>query len=147
MEINFYQISADDVNYKAMAPLLLKILEEQKKACIYCSNEAELAEIDAGLWSFSKTKFIPHATLKDGVDANRQPVFIDQEEQNHNKAEFLVMMQPVSDDFLNSFERVFYFFNDEGLQEARKQWKIYKEKSFALNFYKKEKGKWGKINI
>ena len=61
MEINFYQV--DDIAYKAMAPLLIKVLEEDKKAFILCQNQDQMQEIDNGLWQFSKTKRPLHVVV------------------------------------------------------------------------------------
>jgi DNA polymerase IIIc chi subunit len=145
MEINFYQF--DDILYKTIAPLLLKILEENKKALIYCKDDKMLKEIDSGLWSFSKTKFIPHATNYEKVNALKYPVFISNSQENENKAEYLIMADVASEEFFSKFKRVFYFFNQSNQSNARKLWSDYKKKSFSLNFHKKENGSWVKVNI
>lgn len=144
MEINFYQI--DDLLYKSIAPLLLKILEENKKALVFCRDEQNIKMIDDGLWSFSKTKFVPHATQADKLDPLRQPVFISDKADNTNKAEYLIMTDPVDDDFLQQFNKVFYFFEVKDLDNARRMWTEFKKKSFNIGYYKKEDGKWIKVS-
>lgn len=143
MEINFYQI--DDVLHKSIAPLLLKVLEENKKALIYCQNEQTVKEIDIGLWQFSKTKFVPHATIAEKVDTLKQPVFITNLQKNSNQAEYLVMIDIVDEEFLKQFSRVFYFFGTNDTDKSRKLWAQYKQKSYELNFYRREDGGWVKI--
>ncbi|MCE3254758.1 MAG: polymerase subunit chi [Rickettsiaceae bacterium] len=145
MEINFYQ--TDDVIYKSIAPLLLKMLEEEKKALIYCQSNLQMAEIDSGLWNFSKTKFLPHATKAEKLDPIEQPVFITDESLNANQGQYLLKFGEVNEDFLKQFERVFYFFGAENTTEARALWKKYKQNSFSLNFYKKEGGAWTKVDL
>ena len=140
MEINFYQI--DDVLYKSIAPLLLKVLEENKKALIYCQDEQQISEIDNGLWSFSKTKFLPHGTKNDKIDLAKQPIFITNQLENYNKANYLVMLFEVEEQFFKQFEKIFYFFGSGNIADARKLWGKYKNQSCSLNFYKKDDAGW-----
>jgi DNA polymerase IIIc chi subunit len=145
MEINFYQV--DDVLHKAIAPLLMKVLEEGKKTFIYCQNEQQVKEIDDGLWQFSKTKFVPHATKSEKLDPLTQPIFIDCAPKNSNQADYLLMFDAVEEKFLADFKKVFYFFGSGNVGEARKLWSQYKKQSCVLNFYKKEDQSWVKVNL
>ncbi len=145
MEINFYQI--DDILHKSMAPLLQKILEDKKKVLIYSKNAELLKQIDDGLWSFSKTKFLPHATKFEKSDPIKNPIFLTDSEENENQAEFLIMLDQTSDDFAKNFTKIFHFFDNNNLAEAKKLWSYYKQKSANLNFYKKDQGKWIKVQL
>lgn len=134
-EINFYQV--DETIIKSLAPLLLKVLEEKKKALVFCENAAQIKEIDSSLWSYGRNKFIPHVTNSDHKEfkMERQPILITDKEENLNKADYLVFLSEPSEDFISKFSRVFYFF-----EEGRCAAKIKPTKS-----YKKESGKWVKI--
>lgn len=145
MEINFYQV--DDIIYKSIAPLLIKVLDENKKALIFCQDEQQVAEIDGGLWSFSKTKFVPHGTKTDKIDHNLQPVFITNAKENSNQAEYLIMLAPAEENFLKQFDKIFYLFSSGNISDARKLWAKYKSQSFALNFYKKDESGWIKVDL
>lgn len=140
MQINFYQ--TDDLLHKAIAPILMKILEEKKRAVIYCPDAKLLNQIDEGLWSFSKTKFIPHGSKNDDIDPKLQPVLLTVSEENLNQADYLIMFDKISDDFGKKFEKVFYFFNNDSLQKSKELWRHYKSQTATLNFYKKEQDKW-----
>ena len=67
IEINFYQVSniVENGVAKSIAPLLLKILEDGKRALIYSKDTIMINSLDNGLWSFGKNKFIPHVTIFD----------------------------------------------------------------------------------
>ena len=148
MEINFYQV--DDIIYKAIAPLLLKVAEDNKKTLIYCNSEKQLTEIDDGLWSFSKTKFLPHSTnliKSDKLKPEEQPIFITNQTENFNQAKYLIIFEDVGEQFLNQFEKAFYFFGSGNITEARKMWSKYKNKSNSLNFYKKDDSGWMKVDL
>ena len=82
MEINFYQI--DDLLHKMIAPLLLKIYDQKKKALILSENEEMTQKLDLGLWNFSKTKFLPHITDQDDFDLKTQPILLTEKEENFN---------------------------------------------------------------
>lgn len=140
MQINFYQ--TNDILHKSIAPILLKILEEKKRALIFCTNAELLEQIDAGLWSFSKTKFVPHGTKNDEFKEEDQPILITADPENKNNSDYLIILDKAEDDFIKSFEKTFYFFGEHNLKESKKLWKEYKEKAANLNFYKKEKDKW-----
>jgi DNA polymerase IIIc chi subunit len=145
MEINFYQV--DDIIYKSIAPLLIKVLDENKKALIYCQSEQQVQEIDDGLWQFSKTKFIPHGTKDLKLKPIKQPIFITNQPENANQAEYLIMVDEAQEDFLKQFSKIFYFFGNDTITDARKLWAKYKKQSFALNFYKKDSGTWVKVDL
>ena len=150
MELNFYQI--DDVYTKSMAPLLLKILEEGKKVIIFCQDEAKMQEVDKGLWQFSKTKFVPHVTnLEKDIEElsswQRQPVIISNEEENKNDADHLVLIDRPSPDFIKKFSRIFYFYDSQMLDEAKKLHQENSGNTTKIKSYKKEAGKWVEFEL
>ena len=144
-EINFYQI--DDVITKSLAPLLIKVLDEKKKALVYCLDAAKLKEIDDSLWSYGKYRFIAHATLADKeiaeFDLKRQPIFIIDREENINEADYLVLVSQASESFISRFARVFYFYEAQNSAEVKKFAKQFEK----VNSYKKEDGKWVKAAL
>ncbi len=136
-EITFYQI--DESLVKALAPLLLKMIDEKKKVLIFCSDQSKIQEIDGALWGYGRNKFIPHTTIFDKeFSLRRQPILISNCEENSNEADYLIFLDEVSEAFLSSFSRVFYFFGSEKSSTALDLAKKLKPK----NFYEKRDGKW-----
>ena len=141
-EINFYQV--DETIIKSLAPLLLKILEEKKKVLIFCETQAQIKAIDDSLWSYGRNKFIPHITIYDkDFSLERQPILISDKEENSNKADYLVFLDMPSEAFISKFSRVFYFFEESGLGQA----KTVAKKVKPTNSYKKADGKWVKFSV
>jgi DNA polymerase IIIc chi subunit len=139
-EINFYQI--DESLVKSLAPLLLKVLSENKKALVFCKNIEQIKDIDGSLWSYGRNKFIPHITILDkDFELNRQPIFLSNEEKNSNNANYLVFLDEPSKAFMEGFERVFYFFAESNFDEA----KSLAAKLKPQNCYKKQDAKWVKF--
>ena len=100
-EINFYEV--DEGVVKAMGPILIKILDEKKRAIIFIKNLDKIKEIDASLWSYGRSKFIPHVTIFDkDFESTEQPILISNEEKNLNKAHYLIFLDEPTQDFLNN---------------------------------------------
>jgi DNA polymerase IIIc chi subunit len=152
IEVNFYQIEniIETPIAKTMAPLLLKILEEKKKTLIYSKEIALIKAIDNELWNFGRNKFIPHVTVFDqGFVALKQPIFITNEENNHNEADYLLLLDEASKDFVSKFSRIFYFYDLSKIQAAKKAATSYKPIATDFNCYKKDSasGKWVKFEL
>ena len=148
-EINFYQI--DDIITKSLAPLLLKVLEENKKALVFCKDKVKIKEIDDGLWVFGKTKFIPHVTIFEKdieqiSDWKRQPIVISDEEVNKNSASYLVLTCDCTVDFVKNFERSFYFYDVDEFANVKNFVKNFDDE-FKINSYKKYDGKWQVVSL
>jgi DNA polymerase IIIc chi subunit len=141
-EINFYQV--DETIVKSLAPLLLKVLEEKKRALIFCAHENKIKEIDDSLWSYGRNKFIAHATIFDReFSPKRQPILISNKEENSNEADYLVFLDMPSAAFISSFSRAFYFFDEKNSMTAKEL----SEKLRPKNCYKKAEGKWVKAGF
>jgi DNA polymerase-3 subunit chi len=131
-EINFYQV--DETITKSLAPLLIKVLEEKKKALVFCANQNQIKEIDDSLWSYGRNKFIPHITISDkNFVMERQPILITDKEENSNEADYLVFLSEPSEAFISKFPRVFHFFEGKSSTKIK-----------PTNSYKKVDGKWVK---
>ncbi len=152
IEINFYQVSNIIENgiAKSIAPLLLKILEDNKRALIYSKDTIMINALDNGLWSFGKNKFIPHVTIFDQeFEPKKQPIFITNQEENHNQADYLILLDAASAKFTSNFSRIFYFYDDSKTALAKKVAASYQEITDNFNFYKKDSSsqKWVKSPI
>jgi DNA polymerase IIIc chi subunit len=148
-EINFYQI--DDVLIKSLAPLLMKVLEEKKKVLVFCADQKQLNEIDAGLWTYGRNKFIPHVTIFDkefnqgDLSFERQQILISNREENTNKSDYLVFLDLPNEDFLMKFSRIFHFFEPKNRASIQDLSKRIANKASKINSYEKKDGKWIKI--
>lgn len=145
-EISFYQ--CQDTVARSIVPLLLKVLEEDKKVLIIASDKFQIKEIDNNLWNYGKNKFIPHITssdkdfAKDGLKFTRQPIIISDQEENLNEADYLVIMGEVSEEFISKFSRAFYFYDILRLEEAKRLAPKYKAIAGKFDSYMKENTKW-----
>ncbi len=146
--INFYQIDSDEGFAKSVAPLLLKILEEKINALILVKNNRLLKELDDGLWSYGRNKFIPHVIVGEKdfnhIPLQRQPILLSSAEKNDNGAKYLLLFEACDLDFLSKFEKVFYFHESQNLDTAKNFASSAKSKADKISFYRKVEGKWEK---
>jgi DNA polymerase IIIc chi subunit len=141
LEINFYQ--CDDLISNSVAPLMMKVLNENKKALIIAADSIQMKEIDNSLWSYGKNKFIPHVVFSDkDFDLKRQPIVISDKEENFNEADYLVLTREVSEDFLKGFARVFYFYHSLDADKITDLFPKYKTIASKINSYKKSNSGW-----
>lgn len=141
VEVNFYQ--CDETIVKSVAPLLLKVLDENKKTLVIVDSQLKIKEMDDGLWSYGKNKFIPHITIFDkDFDFKRQPIVITDKEENINDADYLVFTREVSSEFLKKFPRSFYFYDILNAVVAKDLAGKYKTIASKFESYEKKDGKW-----
>ncbi len=151
-EINFYQVSnlIENGIAKSVAPLLLKVLEEKKKTLIYSKDTTLINALDNGLWSFGKNKFIPHVTIFDQeFEPKNQPIFLTNQEENHNQADYLLLFDEATTKFISNFSRIFYFYDDSKAALAKNIAANYQAVTNNFNSYKKDPAsqKWIKSNL
>jgi DNA polymerase IIIc chi subunit len=141
MEANIYQV--DSIDSLTIAPLLFKFLEQQKKAIIYCHDIEIIKKLDNSLWSYGRNKFLPHITIFDkDFDMKRQNIILSNEEINPNNAQYIILLDRASPQFLKQFSRIFCFnlINDNGKFLSFK--KDFQDNLFTIKSYKKDGNKW-----
>lgn len=117
----------------------MKILDEKNNVLILCQDEKQAKEIDSSLWSYGRNKFIAHSMDSDkNFDPSRQPALITTKEENSNQSKYLIFLSAATKNFVESFDRAFYFYNQENNDVAT-------QLSLSLlpkNSFKKKDGKW-----
>ncbi len=145
-DISYYHIQKQAVEV-ALAQLMERVIASGKRAVIRAPGEAMVSQIDDVLWSYDPDSFLPHGTAKTGF-AEDQPIYITDGDDNPNRAEILVLVNEVSDDGLQDYERCLYLF--DGRSEmitslARKRWTSHKEAGHAMTYWmQSESGQWQK---
>lgn len=143
MEVNFYYI--DNIELSSIAILISKILEDKKKAIIYCQDKDMISKIDSSLWSHGRNKFLPHITIFDkDFDLMRQPIIISDKQENSNNASHLIALDQIDKEFINQFSRLFCFIAKDN--DLDKKIKPLLQNDCQINSYKKDSNKWIKIN-
>lgn len=144
--VDFYHLQKQTLE-EVLPKLLEKALTLHKNILIKIGNEERVEFLNAHLWTFEDTSFLPHGSKKDGFAA-QQPIWLTAGDDNPNNAELLFLVDGAlkSVDELKNFERVFNIFdgnNQTSLEQARFYWKELKTAAMDIFYWKQdENGKW-----
>ncbi|GAM07353.1 MULTISPECIES: DNA polymerase III subunit chi [Novosphingobium] len=145
MRVMFYQLSRDPAH--AVVPLLAKkSLEAGARVLVVSGEERQRAEISRGLWTLSPQSFLANGEASD-PHAERQPILLSGEVAPANGARFLFLADGHwrEGEGEAPFERVFYLFDNDTLQEARQVWKDLRGRDgVTKEYWAQEDGRWAK---
>ncbi len=148
-EINFYHLQQTPLE-KTLPKLLEKIYGGQMKAVVLIETEEQLKEIDAQLWSYSQSSFLPHGSAKDGYEKD-QPIWLTTQLENPNAASVLVVIEGEEVKDFASFDKCLNLFNgydEKSVANARQKWQSYRRQGHALTYWFQDtKGTWQKKDL
>jgi DNA polymerase III subunit chi len=149
-EVLFYHLekrSLDDV----LPGLIERTLARGWRALIRPESAERAQAIDNLLWTWSEESFLPHAQAGNG-DAASQPVLIDVEEGNRNRADVLFLVGGALPGSwkgdTSGFARIVILFDGRdalALSAVRTAWATAKESGHETTYWKQSAaGKWEK---
>ena len=139
MQVDFYHLTRTPV--EAVLPRLIeKILAGGNKALLVARDGDLLNRLDEHLWRHEPASFLPHGLAGKGDEAV-QPVLLSQRAEPLNDAGFLLIADgewPEED--VSRFERIFYLFDQNGIDVARQRWR---QITSARRYWKQDdNGRW-----
>lgn len=137
--INFYCINESISNF--IYDLLYQlVMKNDKKVLLYSNSYEKLEKLNSFLWQAGKSSdFLPHSLITDD-DITDKLLLSDKLENKYNQ-ECLLLSTFVDDiDFLKSFEKIFYIFKKDNIEEAKRIADFLKD--FPLKINLKVEGKW-----
>jgi DNA polymerase-3 subunit chi len=146
-EIFFYHLQHQPLD-RVLPTLLEKSLERGWRVIVQSPSDERVEALDAHLWTYNDSSFLPHGTLKGG-DASDQPILLTVESDNRNDANvrFLIDGAPLPADAEN-YDRIVLIFDgddEEAVSAARTRWTEAKDKGFAVTYWQPdEQGRWVK---
>lgn len=132
---------------KVLPRLLEKSLERGWRVVVQATSRERVDALDAALWTFDDTTFLPHGTGADG-HADAQPVFLTEGGDNPNGAtvRFLVDGATVADPA--AYERLVYLFDghdEDAVAAAREAWRRMTADGHDVTYWQQdEAGRWRK---
>lgn len=145
-EVSFYHLQAEPLD-RALPKLLDKVHERDMRALVRLKSEVLAEQLDAALWTFSSTSFLPHGTESHEY-AEYQPILLSlSAEGNANQATVLVLLEDSEASDLDQFGRCLYMFdgNDsDALAAARTRWKSLKQDGVDVTYWQQEATGWQK---
>jgi len=145
-DIAFYHLTKFSLE-QALPKLLDKTLQVGKRAIVQVGAAERGDALANELWTYQPDSFLPHGTATDG-NAEKQPIWITSEQENPNGSQFLFLCDGADRSDIDSFERCFIVFDgrsDVAVQQARAQWKTYKDAGHDLTYWQQtDSGGWEK---
>lgn len=145
----FYQLMTRPLD-SVVPRLLEKVIASKHRVLLVGDDRAVLTRLDAALWSFSATSFLPHALAGDDGsidDADAQAIVLASAAVNLNAADVLMVVGGPLPDNSGDFARVLLMFdgNDAAaLAAARTQWRTVGEGGHDRVYWKESGGGWEK---
>ncbi len=144
MQADFYQLSRDPVE-KVLAEIAQRVIDAGQRLLVVAGDAERLDRVDQGLWSGSPTSFLAHGR-SEGDRPEIQPILLSTDCAAANGARYIALADGVWRDEALGFERAFYFFDDETVDQARANWRtLSKREGLDLRFWRQEGSRWIKV--
>jgi len=144
-EIGFYHLRSMALE-RALPSILERGLAAGHRIVVLVGSEERVMALDTLLWTYNDASFLPHGSARDG-NAERQPVWLTESDENPNAATMLVLVDGASSARLGAYQRCCDIFdgNDEAsVAAARGRWKEAKAAGHLLVYWEQVDGKWHK---
>ncbi len=141
MRVDFYQLGATPLE-QVIASLGEKLLRQQERLLVVCSDDSQAARLDRVLWDHGPASFLPHDAAG-GSDDSRQPILISTNADAANGARNLLIADGKWREAALAFSRAFYLFDEHSLEEARDAWRtLAKRGNVESHYWANENGRW-----
>lgn len=141
MQVDFYQLAGTPI--EAVVPqLAAKTLESGERLLIVAGDAQLRALLDEALWTYDPASFLPHGLSAEGMAAN-QPVLLSAETDAANAAKFIMLADGEWRDAALNFDRAFYLFDADRLEDARNAWRsLSVMDAVEPRYWKQDNGRW-----
>jgi DNA polymerase-3 subunit chi len=141
VQVDFYQLAGRPIE-TVVPQLAAKVLENGERLLIVAGDEKLRGLLDEALWTYDPISFLPHGGA-DGSAPENQSILLSDKTEAANAAKYAMLADGEwRDDALN-FERVFYLFDADRLDEARAAWRSLSDKAnVEPRYWKQDNGRW-----
>lgn len=146
-EILFYHLEAS-TPFEDAPKLLMKAYKTGLKTLVLCPDTVFRDRLDQVLWTFEAESFLPHGTVSDTKNADKQPILLSSDPVARDEIKLVLVLDGADIPITTGFERAFVMFdsrNSSILSKVRKDWVMCKEHGFNLSYWQKTSaGGWEK---
>lgn len=142
MQVDFYHLAAAPLD--AVLPRICeRLIADGQRLLVVADDEPLLARLDRRLWDYAPPSFLPHGR-EGGDDDTRQPILLSAGIVAANGARNVALVDGRWRDAALHFDRAFYLFDAERLDEARFSWRTLASRDdVTRKFWKQDEGgKW-----
>jgi DNA polymerase III subunit chi len=141
VRVDFYQLGAASLE-QVIASLGEKLLGSGERLLVVAGDEALLARLDRILWDQGPTSFLPHGLAGQAEDS-RQPILLSTSPDPANRARNLLIADGKWREAALGFERAFYLFDGDTVEEARSAWRSLADRAeIDRHYWAHEDGRW-----
>lgn len=146
-EVYFYHLTSSPLE-QALPDLLEKVRANNWRALVRGTDTGQLTKLDATLWNYRDTTFMPHG-LAGGEHDAQQPILLTTGSENANASDILLLVHQAKTDAAEvaQFTRVCLMFdgnNPDALNAARGDWKTLTDAGIPAQYWAQENGRWMK---
>lgn len=141
MRVGFYLSGSRPV--EQVLPLIARAAMKGGQRMLVTSGDAgQLDQLEKALWEVFPADFLANGRAEADY-ADRQPILLSSERKADNGAKLLALADGVWHEDAEGFDRVLFFFDEEGRQAARSNWKLFDgREDVEREFYELIEGKW-----
>ena len=141
MQVDFYQLAGMPAE-QVIASISGKLLGGGSRLLIIAAEEAALARLDRQLWDHGAADFLPHG-IAGGADDARQPILLSTTPDAPNLARNILIADGVWRDAALAYDRAFFLFDGETLDDARAAWKLLAgREDIERRYWTQDDGRW-----
>jgi DNA polymerase III subunit chi len=144
-EIGFYHLLSMPLE-RALPRLLERARSQGHRIVIRAASSERVEHLNALLWIYDDTSFLPHGSARDGDPAS-QPIWLSDQAGNPNDASMLILVDGVDAEDLGSFTRCADLFdgNDPmAVEAARQRWRQAQAAGHTLTYWQQTEAGWEK---
>jgi len=135
--IDFHTNVPDKVAYACR--LVRKAWAANNRVVLMAEDDAQLAELNAAMWTFSATDFLPHVLAGDALAASTPIILTDNDEAElpHTHKELLVNLSRRAPGQVAQFERMIEVISsdEDDAAAGRKRYVAYKQQDYPLTHF------------
>jgi DNA polymerase-3 subunit chi len=135
--IDFHTNVPDKVAYACR--LARKAWAANNRVVLMAEDEAQLAELNAAMWTFSAADFLPHVVAGDALAAQTPIILTDNDEAElpHTHKELLVNLSRRAPGHVAQFERMIEVISsdEDDAAAGRKRYVAYKQQDYPLTHF------------
>jgi DNA polymerase-3 subunit chi len=148
-EYGFYHLTRTPLE-RALPQLLGRVLGAGGRAMVLFGSRERLEALDAALWTTAEPDWLPHGSPTTG-HPTYQPIWLTTEDAGEagapNGARFLVLLEGMTSQRLDAFDRVLDLFDGgdpDAVGAARERWRAAKAGGHALTYWQQGAKGWEK---
>ena len=145
MQVDFYHLTRQPLD-RVLPQIAEKVLAAGHRLLIVVADGEERARLDRHLWTYAPDAFVPHAQVGAGDD-KAQPILLAPDVDAANGARQIALADGIWRPDALDFDRVFHFFDEQRIVDARAAWRSLADTAMAERRYWKinDAGRWEQL--